>query len=694
MVAKMFGRTTTGKVRTVYPSRYSKMFSDFWWSKTAFWDSLCARLRAEKDVFVLVTGNTGCQIAGDKVLLSNGDWKNIEDIKIGDEVISPQKDGTCKYSKVLSTTKWFSENVYDIVQNNRSHNKLYSCSDNHVIPFYNKSIIRGTDNNGKRYQKGTKWSFREYDVKTINNMSQNGFSHRNIGFSTFAIDKFKDKINCTIKPYSLGVWLGDGIFTRKLSITSNDTNVMNCVGKDYNIMNIYNKKGTTCKDYIFSINSNFAIELEKYKLRYKKSDNKFIPKEALLSDLDYRLKLLAGLIDSDSYYRNGGYNYVSKSKQLIEDIKSLVFSVGGRAYDIKKIKKGIKSTGFTGDYYSISFFLGDIKLPIVTERRKRKTKCVYLDPNRLSIYTKKTKPQMVYGFELDSESKWYITNDYMVTHNSGKSSFVADLCFRHAEKEDNFVLNDGTKMFSDDNFIIDPEEFAYKMITKEGQVLWLDEARRVANRRKWYSQINNAVADRKNQNRKLFNMYFLCMPFEKEFDPVLASHLSMWLWVRRGVVEVYVARNDIKGGQGLNIPAILEREQKWLKENPKHNFVIPFIHPEYVGRIAFNKLTPGYNRRYQELVNKKKATGDLSDEEKKKYGIVAEVKPENVIMEAVEQVKEGKIKNKKELWLKVKDLDLSESSRMKLLNFYLKLEGLDTFGKLFEKSKLQVKDIW
>jgi hypothetical protein len=63
-------------------------------------------------------------------------------------------------------------------------------------------------------------------------------------------------------------------------------------------------------------------------------------------------------------------------------------------------------------------------------------------------------------------------------------------------------------------------------------------------------------------------------------------------------------------------------------------------------------------------------------------------------MEAVEQVKEGKIKNKKELWLKVKDLDLSESSRMKLLNFYLKLEGLDTFGKLFEKSKLQVKDIW
>ena len=203
---------------------------------------------------------------------------------------------------------------------------------------------------------------------------------------------------------------------------------------------------------------------------------------------------------------------------------------------------------------------------------------------------------------------------------SGKSHFTGTLCFKHADKEDNFILNDGTKMFSNDNFIIDPDEFAYKMITKEGQVIWLDEARRVGNRRKWFSKINNAVADRKNQNRKLFNIYFLCMPFEKEFDPNLASHLTMWIWVRRGVGEVYVKRSGVKGGTGLNIQAILEREAKYLRENPKKTIVNPAIHPEYCGRIAFSKLTAGYKRRYDHLVKVKKATGDLTDDEKKKYG--------------------------------------------------------------------------
>jgi len=55
---------------------------------------------------------------------------------------------------------------------------------------------------------------------------------------------------------------------------------------------------------------------------------------------------------------------------------------------------------------------------------------------------------------------------------SGKSHFVGNLCFNFGEKEDNFILNDGSKMFNaDENFIISPEEFAYKMITKEGQLL-------------------------------------------------------------------------------------------------------------------------------------------------------------------------------------------------------------------------------
>lgn len=277
---------------------------------------------------------------------------------------------------------------------------------------------------------------------------------------------------------------------------------------------------------------------------------------------------------------------------------------------------------------------------------------------------------------------------------SGKSHYTGNMCFKFAENEPNPVLNDGTMMFSDDNFIIDPDEFAYKMITKEGQVLWLDEARRVANRRKWFSKINNAVADRKNQNRKLFNVYLMCMPFEKEFDPALASHLTMWIWVRRGVAELYCKRSGVKGGTGLNIAAILEREEKWLKENPKKTIVMPSIHPEYIGRMAFAKLTAGLERRYKKLVFDKKATGDLTDEEKKKYGIKVEDKPETIISETIDLIKEGKIKSKKDVWLALAKIKETDDKKIKMLNFYLQLEGWSTFNRLFNKPKLTGKAIF
>lgn len=294
--------------------------------------------------------------------------------------------------------------------------------------------------------------------------------------------------------------------------------------------------------------------------------------------------------------------------------------------------------------------------------------------------------------KIEKDSLVLITGDT----GSGKSHFTGNICFKHGEKEDNFILNDGTKMFiAEENFIISPEEFAYKMITKEGQVLWGDEFRRGANRRDWYNPINKAILDRKNTNRKLFNIYFLCMPYESEFDLKLAGHLHMWIWIRRGVGEVYVKRSGLKGGKGLHIQDILDRDEKWLKENPKATIAPPTIHPEYCGRIAFQPLTAGYKRRYDELVKAKKAVGDYTDEEKKKYGIEIVKQPKQIVNEIIDEIKQGKIQDKRTVWDRLEEIpELTDSKKLTLLNFYLKLEGFDTFNKLFSKSKLDSKDIF
>lgn len=275
---------------------------------------------------------------------------------------------------------------------------------------------------------------------------------------------------------------------------------------------------------------------------------------------------------------------------------------------------------------------------------------------------------------------------------SGKSMLTGNICLKYFSKEDNFITGEG-KMFENDNFIIDPEEFAVKMITKSGSVLWVDEGRRAANRRQWYSKINNTIIARKNQNRKLFNIYFVLLPYETEFDPALASHLTLWLWVRRGVAEVYCANNEKKGGQGLNILKILEREEHWLKENPKATFVLPTIHPEFLGRIFFQDLTAGYKREYNDLVEKKKAVGELSEEEKLKFGIIEKMTPEAIINQAIDNIKKGSITNKRQLWNELKEkTELADDKLQKQLNFYLKLEGYPTFNTLFQKKKKEDLD--
>ena len=300
---------------------------------------------------------------------------------------------------------------------------------------------------------------------------------------------------------------------------------------------------------------------------------------------------------------------------------------------------------------------------------------------------------MLRRLEIEKDVLVIVTGDTGV----GKSHMVGNFCFKKAEHEDNFVLNDGSKMFiPEEDFIIDPDEFAVKMITKKGNVIWVDEGRDSVSRRNWASALNKTIISRKNKNRKLRKIVFLLLPYEAEIDPQMAKHATIWIWVKsRGVAEVYCKRSGVKGGSGLNIHSILDREAKYFKENPKATVVFPSIHPEFIGRMKFGKLTANLEKRYNELVDKKKATGELSDEEKIKYGIEIVKDPKELVIEAIQKIKDGEIKDKKTLWEEMEKMDGDDKEKLRLLNFYLKLEGWSSFNNLFDPKKLkQVEVKW
>lgn len=455
-------------------------------------------------------GKGKTQPAGSKVLMADGTWKTVENILVGDEVLSPQSDETHTFAKVLETHSWFSESNFLVKQMNRKHEPLYSCSSNHSIPCLVLSLPRQRDEFGKATEKRDRlWIYRNFSAEEISQFRAARRTDEVIGFSSFLIGRFRGRINCEIEPYCLGVFLGDGCFSsitsmkknprhelmkhqkeyysttnRMVSITTASQEVMAEVSKFYAVMNIYEKKGNSTKAYHFKISSELPQLLMKYGLEGKKSGDKFIPQAALLSDSNYRKRLLAGMVDTDGYYDKNSLSLsiCTKSKQMANDILFLVYSLGGRG-SIRKMVKRIKSINFEGEYYDVKFYLRDLDLPLQLKRKKRgNERFSYLNSNRVAIEVVPDKPAQVYGFTLDSPSGWYITDNFMVTHNSFSAGEFCTEYFPNFDVDKHMSMADGIRLLE-----------IFENPVEDGAAIMCDEFQMVAPASAWYEMSNRLI---------------------------------------------------------------------------------------------------------------------------------------------------------------------------------------------------------
>ncbi len=315
--------------------------------------------------------------------------------------------------------------------------------------------------------------------------------------------------------------------------------------------------------------------------------------------------------------------------------------------------------------------------------RKFKTKTIYQDRNakmfyHYSISMTNLCKGILNRIQINKDSTILITGPTGV----GKSTLIAKLCFNKFAHMDNIKV-DGEKMFVDENFIIDPEVFAARMITDKGNVLWVDEARDGISSRNWHSKINKTIISRKNKNRKRGIVSFILLPYEKEVDKSFLNHITMWIFLKsRGIAEVYVSSNARKGGQGLNVQRIIDRETKWFKENPSRRASDPTIHSEYIGNIFFGKLSNAEEKRYEDLVDKHHAAGELTAEEEEKLNPTMDKKElEQQIPNVLDEVEKGEIKTKREMWDKLKTLTKFEDAILvRHINRHLKIRGYKNFN--------------
>jgi hypothetical protein len=235
-----------------------------------------------------------------------------------------------------------------------------------------------------------------------------------------------------IDPYMIGLWLGDG-GSRDPIITNQDATVLkylNDILPKYDLQLKYQSRYTyRFTSYTGKPGANaFWNAMKKYNLY----ENKHIPYDYKCNSREYRMKLLAGIIDSDGYYCSKGkmYSIAQKSNVLTDDILYLVRSLGFAAYSSKSEKSCMyKNEKRTGIYNTISISGNGLEeIPTIIKRKQAEKRNQKKDALITGITVEPVGKGDYYGFTLDGNNR-YLIGDFTVTHNTCSAIAAATSTF-------------------------------------------------------------------------------------------------------------------------------------------------------------------------------------------------------------------------------------------------------------------------
>lgn len=295
---------------------------------------------------------------------------------------------------------------------------MYSMTDNITLcPDYISSSIHISKNKTKRgiyigfeyyvgFEKKTKYGYFNEEEKqqimeniekeknsfdTLLTINKNHITPEIIKHFRYIepIIEYEEK-SINIDPYILGVWLGDGSSSEPL-LTNIDIPIIEA-WKNYGRSIGYNITTSNTKERKTKVKVGETPYIQNYRIvkpigsgrnnifkdnlkKYDLIKNKHIPNEYLYNTIDNRLKLLAGLIDTDGSLQRKTYEITQKNEKLSNNIVQLCRSLGFYTRIIKNEKyciyKGEKRIGI---YYRITISLNQFarEVPVLLVRKKIK----------------------------------------------------------------------------------------------------------------------------------------------------------------------------------------------------------------------------------------------------------------------------------------------------------------------------------
>lgn len=349
-------------------------------------------------IAVITPSQYGKLLANETLVLTRDGWKQHGNLRVGDEVISPSGD----FVKVLYVhPKGYANRCVTL----QTGDKFY-CHENH------------------------EWQVMDRNSHKIRVLTTADMERRLLdmhGRSNFLIPPREpvkgEHKRLAVDPYVFGVWLGDGS-TRggKMCSHPEDIAVLEACRELYPEGSAWMHKDTGVWTYNFN---GLAHDLSAYGLCYQsRTVEKYIPDEYFTASLEQRLRLLAGLIDTDGYQyqEDGRYYFVTAGRKLRDGFERLISTFGWKV-SLVEHQPTTSSSGIVGKhvYWTIGFS-PTFDIPCVLER-KRPTR--FAKQKRTGIVSIEHTPPCE-GNCITVEGGLYCVGQHLVTtHNSWLVSRIA-----------------------------------------------------------------------------------------------------------------------------------------------------------------------------------------------------------------------------------------------------------------------------
>ena len=426
----------------------------------------------------------GPQRLSSKVLTPSG-WTTMGELSVGDKVMA--SDGTVTY--VTEVHDFEEQDVYEI---RTTTGKVTHSTESHLWKTKNY-------NEFKHNKEGQVRSLREImDTLTYNNGKINHYLPRPepIQFD----HKEKD-----LHPYVLGALLGDGYFGDSVSIASIDPEIVDKIDKELRKINAgvlgccdisytlgaidgrANKPEG--KNQIGRYTNPVKLELDKYGLMYKKFDSKYIPHDYIYcANVEDRMELLRGLLDTDGTVHRGQAEFFTSNLQLAQDVVDLVRSLGGSGHIHSRMRDYVsevngKIVKSTCPSHAVTIKLPEqVGNPFYLSRKAKQYKTRGSDGRKLGVTSDRIdtvewfSKEPVRCIKIDHREHLYITDNFIVTHNTMSDKIDPYLAPYKALSQDFLNFNEPWKLLND----LGNVEFVcsnyIRGITLDRSIIIIDEA--------------------------------------------------------------------------------------------------------------------------------------------------------------------------------------------------------------------------